>query len=84
MAKAKLRERHVVVISREWDNPAIQISVTDVRIAIAMKLDAFVQAMAKEIKTIDQPLGEIELLQALTRASDTVCQKMKNETSKVM
>lgn len=76
--RGRARERHVVVISREWNNPAIQISVTDARIAIAMKLPAFLTALAAE-------LGDEQLTEArLAKAAEIVCQKMKNETSKVM
>lgn len=76
--KTKVRERHVVVISREWDNPSIQVSVTDVRIAVAMTLDGFIQALASELE------ADPELRTRLTKAADVVCTKMKRETTKVM
>ena len=75
--KAATPARHVVVISRNWDNPEINISVTDTLIAVAMKLPQFLAAVLDE-------LGRPELSDELTGAVGKVCEKMKAETSRVM
>ena len=75
--KKKNPGRHVVVIARHWDNPEIKISVTDTLIAVAMSLPEFVNAMAQE-------LGGNGMKDKLASAADTVCRKMKAETSRIM
>lgn len=69
--------RHVVVISRHWNNPEIKISVTDTLIAIAMGLPEFLKALAME-------LGDPEAEPKLTRAAVQVTERMKAETKRVM
>lgn len=72
------RGKHVVVVSREWNNPKIQVSVTNVRIAIAMEMSAFVHAVGAELEMTATEE------KALAKAAATVCTKMKRETTQVM
>lgn len=81
MAKAKKEKvpaRHVVVISRNWDNPEINISITDMMIAVAMKMPAFKKALALELDVPKDAMANINA------AIDRVLSKMKSETSRVM
>lgn len=81
MAKAKKERvppRHVVVISRNWDNPEIDISITDMMIAVAMKMPAFKKALALELEATAAEKTR------LNAAIDRVLSKMKAETSRVM
>src|SRR5687767_11401322 len=58
-------DRHVVVISRHWNNPEIKISVTDVLLAISMPLPEFTKALATELGAGN---GQIEKLNTAVNA----------------
>lgn len=83
MAKSTERGKHVVVVSREWNNPKIQISVTNVRIAIAMELPAFLNAIAAELEEV-KGVTKAQLKKRIAAAAEVVCTKMKRETTQVM
>ena len=38
-----------ITIVRKWNNPAIEISITNESIALSMKLDDFIQALTDEV-----------------------------------
>jgi hypothetical protein len=77
-------EKHNVVISREWNNPKILISVSSEAIAIKMSLEDFLLAVHIEMGNPTFLVTKEALLRRLTMASDKVCAEMKSLTSKVI
>lgn len=76
--------RHAVVISREWSNPEIRVSVTDEGIAVMMRLDEFMDAVASEAGNPAMLLTAAGLKRRLEAAAQAVVDKMKQETQRVM
>lgn len=80
-----MAERHVVVISRAFTPGApIAIDVTNEAISIRMPLSDFLAALATEIGSPAFLFRQAALLDELTAASATVCEKMKDETAPIM
>jgi hypothetical protein len=77
-------EKHSVVISREWNNPKILISVSSESIGIKMSLEDFLLAVHTEMGNPTFLVTKAALLEKLTLASDKVCAEMKSLTSKVI
>lgn len=73
-----------VVITRHWDNPEIEILVTNKWIGISMELDDFIYALAQESGNPATLLTINALHKRLKTASEEVCNKMKHETVKVV
>jgi hypothetical protein len=76
--------RHAVLISREWTGPEIRVSVTNEGIVIMMRLDEFMEAVVQEAGNPALLLTAGGLRKRLTAAAQTVVDKMKQETAKVM
>jgi hypothetical protein len=72
--------KHAVVISREWTNPEIRVSVTDEGIAVMMTLDRFMEAVVQEAGNPALLLTSDGLRKRLVAAAQTVVDKMKQET----
>lgn len=83
-------EKHVVVISREWHEPEIKLDVIDTEgapfngIAISITLPDYVKALGAELGDPAQFATAAELQAGLEAAMDTVCEKMKRHTVRVM
>ena len=65
-------DRHLVVVSRQWHEPFIRVSVTDLDIKVVMGLEDFAQAVSQE-------LGR-DVAAAVQRVIDG----MKRETSRAL
>jgi hypothetical protein len=68
-------DKHLVVISRKWNEPFIRVSVTDLDIKIVMSLEDFAAAVAHEIG------ANTEVVQ---NTFDKIVNALKAESSKVM
>lgn len=76
--------KHVVRISRKWNNPAISIEVTDPSIAISMSLGDFLLAIAEEYGNPASTLTKAQHSARLTTAAAAVTESMKRETTAVV
>jgi hypothetical protein len=70
--------RHVIVISRKWNNPKISVVVTDEELSFAIDLDDFMKAVKMELGV------EGEFATKISVAVDTVLRGIKGESVKVM
>lgn len=77
-------EKHIIVISREWNNPQIEISVTDVNISIKLSLPDFIDAITQEIAHPIKVYTKKGLREQIVLAAESVCEKMKLATTRVM
>lgn len=84
LRRVAVSERHMVVIAREWGDAEISLSVTETRIAVAMRLDEFVRAIETEMGELESPAVTIEVRRRLTRAVDAICARMKRSTTRIM
>lgn len=78
-------DKRYVIISRNFIPTAeINIQVTDLGINVAMGLDDFLQALAKEMGNPAMLLTNQALNKRLVTAATAICESMKAETQKVM
>lgn len=77
-------ENHAVVITREWHNPEITITVDDRSIGISQTLEDFLKALAAEIGNPAAIFSRSALEKRLIEAATTVTEKMKRETVRVI
>lgn len=68
-------DKTLMVVSREWHNPSIRVSVDEVGIAVSMLLPDFLQALALELSADPD---------SLFAAADKVVCGMKQETGRAM
>lgn len=68
-------DQHLVVISKNWHEPFIRLSVTDLDLKIVMALDDFATAVAQEAGV----RGEI-----INAVFERVVKQMKHETTKII
>lgn len=74
----------VVVVSRYWDNPDIQVTVTDRGIGIEMLIEDYVAALAAEMGNPTTLVTRAQLKERMLAAASEVIRKMKQATNKVM
>jgi hypothetical protein len=68
-------DRHLVVVSRNWHEPFIRVSVTDLDMKVVMSLEDFASALAHEIG------ADTDRVQA---TFNKIIEKIKQETAKAM
>ena len=73
----------VVLISRHWNNPNIQIKVTDKGIGIAMDLDDFIDCLIQESGNPAGLMTNNQLGNKIKLAKDKIVRLMKKETLRV-
>lgn len=72
--------KNVVVISRRWGNPKIDISVTGEGISMEMNLTEFVESVASEMGNPTMLVTNKMLADKLKLAVNTVVAEMKDAT----
>lgn len=77
-------KRHVIITKAWAPGSQISIRVTDLEIGIAMSMDEFVQALAKEVGNPAMLLTNQALNKRLVAAASAIIERMKAETQKVM
>lgn len=80
----EILEKHVVHISRKWNNPRIFIDVDNTGIDIKMDLDEFVSAILEEIGSPALTITRTQLKNKIKLAVEEVCLEMKKQTTPVM
>ena len=70
-----------VVISRHWNNPAINVEVTDAEIRVMMSMQEFLDAVCTEIGNPATVFTEGQLRKRVRAASESVLSKMKEATN---
>ena len=68
-------DKHLVVVSRQWHEPFIRVSLTDLDIKVVMGLEDFAIAVAHEIGADPEKVAA---------TFDKIVTGMKRETAKVM
>lgn len=76
--------KEVVLISRNWDNPEIKITVTDKGISIEMSLTDFITAVSEETGNPTLMFTTEQLRRNLQLAAGIVCTENKKLTTQVM
>ena len=76
--------KHLVIVRREWSNPAIYIDVTDQELKVAMALSEFLESLVEEAGNPTFLITKAGMLEQLNGAADRVVRKMKSETARVM
>lgn len=76
--------RAVVVVGRKWNNPEIEISVTEEEIAIKMSLKDFLHALSIEMGNPTLLVTKNALRKSMQSSSDVVVKGMKQETNRVV
>ena len=79
-----MTEKEQVVISRHWNNPHIRVTVTNALIGIEMLLEDYITAVVEEMGNPTKLVTRAQLKKQMTAASEEVCRKMKQATTKVM
>lgn len=77
-------DKHVVLVSRIWKSPDIHIDVTDEGIGLSITLEAFLDALGKEMGNPTFLLTQQMLLDKMKAAAVSVTQAMKAESARVM
>lgn len=83
-APAEHTDKHVVLVSRQWANPNIAISVTAAGIGIGMALDDFVDALLAEVGSPATILTRAQLAERVKLAATRVVTGMKAETARIV
>lgn len=68
-------DQHLVVVSKNWHEPFIRLSVTDLDLKVVMALDDFAAAVAQEAGVRDE---------IITAVFERVVKQMKQETTKII
>lgn len=68
-------DQHLVVISKNWHEPFIRLSVTDLDLKIVMALDDFAAAVAQEAGVREEIINAV---------FERVVKQMKHETTKII
>ena len=68
-------DQHLVVISKNWHEPFIRLSVTDLDLKIVMALDDFAAAVAQEAGVREEIISAV---------FERVVKQMKHETTKII
>jgi hypothetical protein len=68
-------DQHLVVISKNWHEPFIRLSVTDLDLKVVMALDDFAVAVAQEAGVREE---------IITAVFERVIKQMKHETTKII
>jgi hypothetical protein len=68
-------DKHLVVISRNWHEPFIRVSITDLDLKVVMSMEDFAAALAHEIG------ADVEKVQ---QTFDNIVVKMKQETARAV
>ena len=73
-----------VTISRHWNNPEINTSITSEILQIDIKLEDFIYALKQEIGSVTWTFKQETFDKQIDNALAMVLKKVKQETSKVM
>ena len=68
-------DQHLVVISKNWHEPFIRLSVTDLDLKVVMALDDFATAVAQEAGVREEIISAV---------FERVVKQMKHETTKII
>ena len=68
-------DKHLVVISRNWHEPFIRVSITDLDMKVVMSMEDFAAALAYEIG------ADTERVQ---QTFENIITKMKHETARAV
>jgi len=68
-------DKHLVVISRNWHEPFVRVSITDLDLKVVMSMEDFAAALAHEIG------ANTEMVQ---QTFDGIITKMKQETARAV
>jgi hypothetical protein len=79
-----MKEKEVVVISRNWNNPSINIKVTLEGISLETSLMDYMAALVEEIGNPTMLVTKAQLATRLEAARVAVVEKIKAESVKVM
>lgn len=79
-----MKEKEVVVISRNWNNPSISIKVTLDGISLATDLNDFMAALVEEMGNPTMLVTKAQLAARIELARAAVVEKIKAESVKVM
>jgi hypothetical protein len=76
--------KSVVTISRHWNNPKIQTTITDESISLSISLDDFISAIKKDIESVTWTFKQATFEKQLDVAVTSVLEKIKEESIKVI
>lgn len=78
-----MKPRTVVTVSRKWDNPSIETTVTNDEISLSMHIDDFAEALTQELGPIALILTKGQFKKQLDAAIIRVISGIKQESKKV-
>lgn len=73
-----------VTISRYWNNPEINTSVTNESISLTISLEDFIAALKHEIGSVTTTLTQKGFSTQLDNAVHNVLEKVKEESKKII
>lgn len=76
--------KHVITVSRQWNNPKINISVDHKEISLSMELEDFEEALLQELGKYPLIVGNKQTKNKIHSAIIRVISGIKEESAKVM
>lgn len=76
--------KRAVVVSRQWNNPAIEMWVSDEEIGIQMSLSEFWDSIVEEMGNPTLIVSKAQLRARLEAAANQVLTEMKNQTTRIV
>lgn len=73
-----------VTVSRYWNNPKINTEVTSEYISLSIDIDDFYSALLDEIGQVATTLTKKQMIKKMKLAGNTVIEKIKEESVKVI
>jgi len=73
-----------LTILRKWNNPKIDVQITNELISVSMELTEFILALALEVDKVTTILTRKTLDRCLQEAASRIISEMKNQTTKVI
>lgn len=76
--------KQMVVVSRKWNNPSIQMWVNDKEIGLAMTASEFLDSLVAEVGNPTLLVTKQMLRNALEQAANKVFDEMKSHSTKIV
>jgi hypothetical protein len=76
-----VESKTVIVVSRKWNSPVIEVKLSDKEISMFVDLSQFIESLGKEMGNPALLLTNAQLAEKLSAASDKVVAELK-EASK--
>jgi hypothetical protein len=82
MADILVTEKNLIVVSRVFGNPNVEVDLTVEGIAIKLAVSKFLAAMVEDVGNPTLLVTKAQLLKALTAAAETVVTDMKQDSTR--